>query len=547
MSSVAGRPNIESLLQDAVARGEDDGSSVVGRIASVQEPKVEDFYAQEGSESPGRFPFSRGRTCRGYLDEYWVMGQYSGFATPKQTNQRFRDLLAAGQTGLSVALDLPTQLGYDSDAPLAHGEVGKVGVPLDTIEDMLVLFDGVPLDQVKQIRTTANAIAPIFIAVFLEALVELDVDPKGFRIILQNDPLKEYIARGTYIFPPAASLKLAVDVVEYFAEKLPHWEPIEFCGYHIRDAGGNAVHEVAIATVNGLAYLDAAAARGVSIDEIAHSLFLFLSAGIDIFAEAAKLRAARRLWARILVDRYGVHPDRAAINLFVYTLGGLLTAQEAENNIMRVTCEGLAAVLGGVQTLATSSFDEALGLPSDRAARLALRTQQVIAYESGATRVVDPLGGSYYIEALTDALEAAIVEQVVAIAGAGGAVAAIESGSLHRLLADAAWDVQLAIENGERPVVGVNVHATEELPGVHRVFSVNRELESEQVDNLRRSKAGRHEGVVATALAGVTAAAAADENVIPALRQAARARATMGEMTSALEAQYGRFSPSQTY
>jgi methylmalonyl-CoA mutase N-terminal domain/subunit len=523
------------------AASDDDRRTVSAHIP------LADFYGDENSERPGEYPYTRGRSDRGYLDELWVMGQYSGFASPKKTNERFKELLAAGQTGLSVALDLPTQMGYDSDAPLAAGEVGKVGVPIDTVDDLVVLLDGVPFERVRQIRTTANGIGPIFAAMFLEALDELGVAPETFRLIVQNDPLKEYIARGTYIFPPEAGLKLAVDVIEYFAAEVPHWEPIEFCGYHIRDAGGSAVHEVAIATANGIAYLDAALARDVDIERITHSLYLFLSAGIDIFEEAAKLRAARRIWAKLLSERYGVPDDRAAINLFVYTLGGALTAQEPLNNVIRVTCEALAAVLGGAQTLATSSYDEALGLPTPEAARVALRTQQVVAHESGAARVVDPLGGSYYLEALTDALEAAIVEQTAEIADWGGAAAAIASGHLHRLLADSAYAHQTAVEDGRLKVVGVNVHATDERSDMRSVFRIDPAIEQDQRTSLARRRAERSAEVVERALADVTRAAQESANVIPSIRAAARARATLGEITIALEREYGRFKPLHTY
>jgi methylmalonyl-CoA mutase N-terminal domain/subunit len=540
--------DLAAQLRGLISAPPDAGvETKVTRRARSSEVPLSDFYANDKSERPGEYPYTRGRSDRGYLDEFWVMGQYSGFASPKKTNERFKELIAAGQTGLSVALDLPTQMGYDSDAPLATGEVGKVGVPLDTVDDLLLLLDGVPLGQVRQIRTTANAIGPIFAAMFLEALDELAVEPDSFRLIVQNDPLKEYIARGTYIFPPAAGLKLAVDVIEYFAAEVPNWEPIEFCGYHIRDAGGTAVHEVAIATANGIAYLDAAVARGVDIETITHSLYLFLSAGIDIFEEAAKLRAARRIWAKLLVERYAVPEDRAAINLFVYTLGGALTAQEPLNNVVRITCEALAAVLGGAQTLATSSYDEALGLPTPEAARLALRTQQVIAHESGAAQVVDPMGGSFYLEELTDQIEAQIVEQAAAIAEWGGAADAIASGHLHRLLADSAYEHQTAVEDGRLKVVGVNIHETDERAGLRNVFKIDPAIELAQNASVAQRRADRSADRVERALADITRAAHDDSNVIPAIRAAAKERATLGEITTALEATFGRFRPMHTF
>jgi methylmalonyl-CoA mutase N-terminal domain/subunit len=495
-------------------------------------------YYSGGGEEPGAYPFTRGRNEVGYRDELWVMGMYSGYGTPQETNERFRRLLEAGQSGLSIALDLPTQMGLDSDDPLADGEVGKVGTPLDTVDDLVALLDGLPLERVRQMRTTANAIGPIFAAFALVAFEELGVDPHSLRLMLQNDPLKEFSARGTYIFPPGPSLKLAVDVVEYFATELPHWEPIEFCGYHIRDAGGTAVHEVGFATANGIAYLDEARGRGLDIAALTHSLFLFLAAGVDIFEEAAKLRAARRLWARLLHERYGVPPERAAINLFVYTLGGALTAQEPLNNVVRVAYEALAAVLGGVQTLATSSYDEALGLPSPGAAHVALRTQQIAAHESGATKVTDPLGGSYYVEALTDRLEAEIVACALEVAEAGGAVAALESGLVSQRLGDAAFEFQRRVELGEQKVVGVNVHTAEAEP-VRSVFRVPEALQAEQRAALAERRARRDDAAVAAALARVSETVAAGDNSIVSIVEAARVRATVGEITRALGAVTG--------
>jgi methylmalonyl-CoA mutase N-terminal domain/subunit len=501
-------------------------------------------YARDGGEAPGVYPFTRGRTRRMYHDQLWVMGQYSGFGTPAETKERFERLLAAGQTGLSIALDLPTQMGLDSDDVRAAGEVGKVGVPLDTVEDLIVLLDGLPLEQVRQMRTSANAIGPIFAAFILVALEELGIDQGSFRLMLQNDSLKEFSARGTFIFPPEPSLRFSADVIEYFANELPHWEPIEFCGYHVRDAGGTAVHEIAIATMNGIAYLDEAARRGVDVAGLAHSLFLFFSAGVDIFEEAAKLRAARRLWARLLHERYGVDEEAAAVNVFAYTLGGALVAQEPMNNVVRVAYEALAAALGGVQTLATSSYDEALGLPSPAAAHLALRTQQVLAYESGVAKVIDPLAGSYYVEDLTDRLEAEAIAYLVTLTEHGGAVGALESGFIGDELAAAAYQYQQDVETGVRPIVGVNVHRAEAAP-LADVFAVSPKLHAQQVAALNDVRARRSSADVERSLAGVAEAVAAGTNTIPSLIEAARARATLGEMVGALAATYGRYSPAR--
>ena len=542
MTAAATQDSLIDLLRGWSVERPADTDENVSSSARVPLP---DYLPRDanGVERPGEYPYTRGRSPRGYLDQLWVMGQYSGYASASATNRRFKDLLAAGQTGLSIALDLPTQLGLDSDDPRAVGEVGRVGVPLDTVEDVLALLDGIPLDKVRQMRTTANAIGPMFAAMLLVALEELGQDPNGFRLLLQNDVLKEFSARGTYIFPPRPSMRLSVDVVEYFANEYPGWEPIEFCGYHIRDAGATAVQEIAYASMNGIAYLDAALERGVSISSLAHRLFLFMSAGVDVFEEAAKLRAARRLWAKILHERYGVPREDAAINLFVYTLGGSLVAQEPLNNAIRVAYEALGAVLGGVQTLAASSFDEALGLPSSEAAHLSLRTQQIIAHESGATKVVDPLAGSYYVEEMTNRIEEAAVREMVTVTELGGAVAVLESGWLAASLADSAYELQIEIDERKRPIVGVNVHEVA-ASEVARVFQVPPEEQAKQCQRLGEIRAARDDQRVAEALAEVTRNAAEGRNVIPSLIEAARARATMGEITKALRQVFGDHHPS---
>jgi methylmalonyl-CoA mutase N-terminal domain/subunit len=529
-----------------MAMGEE--SIITGVRSSSAEVPLADFYMagdHQVAPPPGTFPFTRGIDPRGYRDALWIMGQYAGYGTPAETKARLRRLLEQGQTGLSVALDLPTQMGMDSDDPRALGEVGKVGVPLDTVEDLVTLMDGLPLEQVRQMRTTANSIAPMFAAMLIVALERLGLSPSDVRLMLQNDPLKEYSARGTFIFPPAAGQKLAVDMVEYAAQELPHWEPIEFCGYHIRDAGGTAVHELGVATVNGLAYLDEVRDRGVDLDAAAKSLHLFLSAGVDVFEEAAKFRAARRMWARILNERYGVKPENAGIKIFAYTLGGALTAQLPLTNVVRVSYEALSAVLGGAQTLATSSYDEALGLPSPAAAALALRTQQVLAHEAGAAKVADPLGGSYYVEALTDAIEEKVQEYVDLLLEQGGAVAALESGRIAQDLADAAYDHQRSIETGERLLVGVNFVKDDAAPQVLETFRVPPELQEEQCRRLAEVKAARAEEPLARGLALVTEAARAGTNTVPALIEAARAHATIGEMVAALGEVYGRYTPAR--
>jgi methylmalonyl-CoA mutase N-terminal domain/subunit len=503
------------------------------------------YFAAPGAERPGEFPFSRGASPRGYLDEPWVMGMYSGYASPRETNARFKSLLQTGQTGLSIALDLPTQIGIDSDHPLASGEVGKVGVPINTVDDMLALLDGLPIAQIRQMRSTANAIGPVFLAFVLVALEELGIDPASFRLFLQNDPLKEFPARGTWIFPPAASLKLSADVVEYVADHHPNWQPIQFCGYHIRDAGGTAVHEVAVATANGIAYVEEALRRGVRIEQIAPSLFLFLSASLDIFEEAAKFRAARRLWARLLHERYGVAREKCAIKIFAYTLGGALAAQEPANNITRIAYEALAAALGGVQTLATSSWDEAHSLPSEEAANLSVRAQQILAYETGVASVVDPLGGSFFVEDLTERLQSAIAGDVAKILDRGGAVAAIESGFIEQLLAEAAYRDFQDVNSGRRPIVGVNFKARPAEEGWRApAFKLPPSIAEDAIAALRRVKAQRDAAAVQRALAAVREASARGENTVARLIEAARARASLGEMIDALATVFGRHSSS---
>lgn len=504
-------------------------------------------YGEAGGPAAGTFPYTRGISPRMYLDEAWVMGMYSGYASPKETNARFRSLLEAGQTGLSIALDLPTQIGIDSDDPMAAGEVGKVGVPINSVEDILALLDGLPLQQVRQMRSTANAIGPIFAAFVIVALEELGIQPTTFRLFLQNDPLKEFSSRGTWIFPPAASTRFAVDAVEYFARHFPSWQPIQFCGYHVRDVGGTAVQEVAVATANGIAYLDEAQRRGVSIASIADSLFLFLASSVDIFEEAAKFRAARSLWARLLHERYGVPKEQAAIKIFSYTLGGALTAREPQNNIVRVAYEALAAVLGGVQTLATSSWDEAHSLPSEEAAHLALRTQQILANESGVTKVVDPLGGSHYVEALTRRLENEIVRHTIGLLEQGGAIAIIESGSLTRELTDSAFREHQEVARGERKVVGVNFKPSNQPIPATPPFVVPPATAEEAIRTLDEVRRRRDAVRWQAALAALRADAEAGRNTMPALIEAARARASIGEITAALASVFGRNTSTVEY
>lgn len=494
---------------------------------------------------PGSFPFTRGITPTMYRGGPWVMGMYSGRASPKATNQRIKDLLATGSKGFSVALDLPTQNGLDSDHPLAEGEVGKVGVPIDTIHDMVDLLEGIPLDKVSQIRTTANAIGPLAVALFVAAAERNGFRPQDFKVLLQNDVLKEYLARGTYVFPPRAGLEFSVDVIEYCAEHLPHWETIEFCGYHIRDAGSSAVQELAIALSNGREYIDAALRRGLHIDDFAESIYLFFSAHIDILEEVAKFRAARRLWAHMMRDDYGSSDDRTcAAKIFVYTLGSVQTGREPLNNLVRIAYQALAAALGGVQTLATSSYDEAFRLPSEEAARLGLRTQQILAYETGICATSDPLGGSYAIERLTDDLEGATLAEMRRIDEQGGALAALESGWLRREINDFAYRTQVRVERGDLPVVGVNTFVQDGAADEFDDGAGDIDFEDEQLERLAAVKARRVASALTDALNDVTAAAANRRNTVPSIIAAVHAEATVGEICSALASVWGRASSS---
>ncbi|MBK7949707.1 MAG: methylmalonyl-CoA mutase [Deltaproteobacteria bacterium] len=499
-----------------------------------------DWY-RERLGFPGEAPFTRGPQPGMYRERPWVMGMYSGRASPAETNRRIRSLLERGQKGFSVALDLPTQVGLDSDHPLALGEVGRVGVPIDTLRDMQDLLAGIPLDQVRQIRTTANAIGPIALALFVAGAESQGHSAKSFKVMFQNDVLKEYVARGTWIFPPARGLRFSVDVVEYCAQELPNWEPIEFCGYHIRDSGSTAVQEVALALSNGIAYIDEALSRGLSIDQFAHSIFLFLAADLDLFEEVAKFRAARRIWCRLIGEHYGAkHAESCALNIFCYTLGSALTAQEPLNNVARVAYEALAAALGGVQTLATSSYDEALGLPSDEAVRTSLRTQQILAFETGVTRTADPLGGAFYVEYLTDRIEESILAYMKRVEEQGGGLAAIESGWVRREIEEEAYRKQRRIEEGQQAVVGVNRFAESGEARYAAMPAVGADTEAEQLERLARVRAERDAARVVGTLAEVRRAASEGRNTVPSILDAIRAYASVGEITNELASVWGR-------
>jgi methylmalonyl-CoA mutase, N-terminal domain len=493
---------------------------------------------------PGRPPFTRGITPRMYLEKPWIMGQYAGFGSAEQTNGRFRELLQAGQTGFSVALDLPTQLGLDSDHPHALGEVGRVGVAIDSLADMEVLFDGIPLQNVRQIRTTANSIGHLWLALNVVLAEKKGQDPNAVKILIQNDVLKEYIARGTQIYPPRAGLRIVADVIEYCARHLPSWTPLSMSGYHMREAGASAIQELAFTFANGIAYCDAAVERGLSVDEFAPSLFTFLTADMELLEEVAKFRAARNVWDWIMADRFHAqNPESRALRIFAFSAGSNLTAQQPLVNVIRVSINALAAVLGGVQTLHTSAYDEALGVPTQEAATLALRTQQVILEESGITKVVDPLGGAYAIEALTAEIERRVRVELDKIDELGGALRCIESGWFKEQIAESAYRIQNEIDSGARRVVGVNCFVVKDGEKGPDPFAIDERIEAEQVERLHRLRATRDGRAVREALAQLERAARDGSSVVPPTIEAVRAYATVGEISATLASVFGSYQP----
>jgi len=487
---------------------------------------------------PGEYPFTRGVQPTMYRGRLWTMRQYAGFATAAETNRRFRYLLEQGQTGLSVAFDLPTQMGYDSDAPEAEGEVGRVGVPIDSLADMEVLLDGLPLGEVST-SMTINATAPILLALYVAAAENQGVTRERISGTTQNDILKEYIARGTYIYPPRPSMRLVTDVFEFCARELPRWNTISISGYHMREAGATAAQELAFTLADAIAYVEAAVARGLDVDDFAGRLSFFFAAWSELFEEVAKFRAARRMWARIVRERFGASNTRSMTCRFhVQTAGSSLTAQSIDNNVVRTTLQALAAVLGGAQSLHTNSRDEALALPTEESARLALRTQQILAFEAGVTETPDPLAGSYYVETLTNELEAAAGAYLQEIEALGGTLAAIEAGFQQRQIQESAYRVQQEVERGDRIVVGVN-RFTDEHSSTPRLQRIDPEGEPRQVEAVRRVRAERDPAAWAAALDRLDAVARGDENVMPALIAAVHAQATVGELADRLRIAWG--------
>ncbi len=500
---------------------------------------VEPFF---GSPAPGDFPYARGISAEGYRGRFWTMRQYAGYGSARESNARYRYLLDQGQTGLSVAFDLPTQMGYDSDDPLARGEVGKVGVAIATIDDMRVLTEGLPLERVS-ISMTINATAAILLALYLAVARERGVRWDALSGTVQNDLLKEYVARGTYIFPPRESLKITTDLFAFCGREVPKWNTISISGYHIREAGSNAVQEVAFTLSNAIAYVEAALARGLAIDDFAPRLSFFFNAHANFFEEVAKFRAARSLWAEIARDRFGAKdPKSWRLRFHTQTAGSTLTAQQPEVNVVRVALQALSAVLGGTQSLHTNARDEALALPTEESALLALRTQQVIANESGVADVADPLGGSFLVESWTEAIRDRARGLIAKVDSLGGAVAAIEQGFFQREIDDAAYAAQREIEDKKRLVVGLNVYR-EESETAPPVLTVDPRIEAEQVERLRAFRACRDATRSAAALENVRRDAREDRNLMPSLVEAVSGGSTLGEIVAALKELYGEHKP----
>ena len=487
---------------------------------------------------PGAFPFTRGIQPTMYRGRLWTMRQYAGFGTAAESNRRYRYLLDHGVSGLSVAFDLPTQMGYDSDHPLAAGEVGRVGVAIDSIEDMAELFDGIPLDRVST-SMTINATAIILLALYVAVARRQGVAPARLSGTVQNDILKEYVARGTYIYPPRPSLRIVTDIFAFCERELPSWNTISISGYHIREAGATAAQEVAFTFANAIAYVEAARAAGLDVDAFGQRLSFFFNAHSDFLEEIAKFRAARRLWARIMRDRFGAANPRAQqLRFHTQTAGSTLTAQQPDNNIVRVAIQALSAVLGGTQSLHCNGRDEALALPTEESARIALRTQQIVAMESGAANTVDPVGGSWAIEAATNRIESDAMAMLDRIAAVGGTLAAIESGFVQREIQESAYRTQQRIDAGETTVVGVNAFTTS-TPAPIDVLSIDPDIERRQAGRVAAVRAARDRTAWRSALATVAAAARDGANLVPPIIAAIEARATVGEVSDTLRDAFG--------
>jgi methylmalonyl-CoA mutase, N-terminal domain len=539
-------PSDPTVEKTAVTRERKERFTTLGGIPLKTVYTQEDLAADDIEATigvPGEFPYTRGIYPTMYRGRLWTMRQYAGFGTAAQSNERFRYLLGKGQTGLSVAFDLPTQIGHDSDHPRAAGEVGKVGVAIDSLEDMEALFAGIPLDRVTT-SMTINATAAILLVLYAAVAKKQGADLRKLSGTVQNDILKEFIARGTYIFPPRPSMRIVTDLFAWCRNELPAWNTISISGYHIREAGSTAAQEIAFALADAIAYVDAAIAAGLAVDEFAPRLSFFFNAHNDLLEEIAKYRAARRLWAHLMRDRFGAkNPDSMMLRFHVQTAGSSLTAQQPENNIVRVAIQALGAVLGGCQSLHTNAMDEALALPTEDAALLALRTQQIIAHETGVANTVDPVGGSYAIEKLTDEIESRAQAYIARIDALGGMLRGIETGYVQGEIQKAAYEYQRAIERGEQIVVGVNQFVAEKETPIP-TMRVDPELERAQIERVRALRARRDSSRASAAVAEVERRARAGENLMPAIAAAVDANATVGEISDALRRVFGEYTES---
>lgn len=511
-------------------------------VEPIYTPNKEEVHYEDKLGFPGQYPYTRGIQPTMYRSKYWTMRQYAGFGSAKETNERFRYLLKQGQTGLSVAFDLPTQIGYDSDDMMAEGEVGKVGVAIDSLADMEQLFQSIPLDQVST-SMTINAPASVLLCMYIAVGEKQGVSSDKLTGTIQNDILKEYIARGTYIYPPKHSMRLITNIFEYCQQNLPKFNTISISGYHIREAGSTAVQEVAFTLANGMAYVDAALETGLKVDQFAPRLAFFFNAHNQFFEEVAKFRAARRIWAKIMKERYHAeNPKSWKLRFHTQTGGSTLTAQQPDNNIVRVTLQALASVMGGTQSLHTNSRDEALSLPTEESARIALRTQQIIANESGAADTIDPLGGSYYVEYLTDEIEKNVMEYLERIDKLGGAVSAVEEGYMQREIHQTAYDTQKKIERNEEIIVGLNEFKLEEEVNPD-LLRVDEALEANQVVSLEQIKKNRNQTKVVECLHNLETAAKSDkENLMPLILDAVKAYTTVGEICNVLRDEFGEYT-----
>ncbi|GAB4497741.1 MAG: methylmalonyl-CoA mutase family protein [Anaerolineales bacterium] len=507
------------------------------RLATPPEP---DSAYEENLGYPGEFPFTRGVQPTMYRSRFWTMRQYAGFSTAEESNTRYRYLLEQGQTGLSVAFDLPTQIGYDADDPIAQGEVGKVGVSISSIKDMEQLFDQIPLDKVST-SMTINAPAGVLLAMYIAVAKRQGADMHQLRGTIQNDILKEYVARGTYIFPPAPSMRLITDIFQFCAAEVPYWNTISISGYHIREAGSTAVQEVAFTLANGIAYVEAALKAGLNVDDFAGQLSFFFNAHNNLLEEVAKFRAARRMWARIMRERFKAQkPSSWQLRFHTQTAGSTLTAQQPENNVVRVTLQALSAVLGGTQSLHTNSMDEALWLPTEKSVRVALRTQQIIAHESGVADSIDPLAGSYLIEYLTDEIEKGALDYIAKIDEMGGALPAIERGFMQNEIQNAAYAAQQAIEKKEQIIVGVNQFTVNEEITLERL-KVDASIELGQREKLKKLREGRNQELVNSYLGKLVEAAKGTENLMPLFIECVENDVTLGEICNTLRSVWGEY------